>query len=107
MDAMKNASPGSIKLKRGALKCKMNNGDGDPGDGSRQLLLNDGDGVPASGRADLRSRYDDRGRTKHGAYIHHHRASLVEVHYTEVDFCSLLVPEVSCVYARYEGCTGP
>ena len=36
-------------------------------------------------------------------YIRHHRASLVEVHYSGVDFCSFLVAEVSCVYARYEG----
>ena len=47
MDAMKNASPGSIKLKRGALKCKENNGDGDDATSSQENL-NDGDGVPAS-----------------------------------------------------------
>ena len=46
MYPMMNASPGSIKFKRGALKCKKNYGDGTPATGGDDVT-DDGDGVPA------------------------------------------------------------
>ena len=48
MDPMMNASPGSIKFKRGALKCKKNFGDGTPATGGDHSRRHDGDGVPAT-----------------------------------------------------------
>ena len=55
---------------------------------------------PGYGQADLHRRYADRGGGyQRRSYIRHHRASLVVKYLTPiVDFCSLLVPEVSCVY---------
>ena len=105
-DDMKNASPGSIKFKRGALKCKENFGDGDDATSSQEDL-NDGDGVPASdertyaaGTMIVEEPNTERTFVTTGQ-------ALLKFITAEVDFCSFLVPEVSCVYARYEGCTEP
>ena len=46
MDSMMNAAPGSIKFKRGTLKCKKNYGDGDVATSGADTSAS-GDGVPA------------------------------------------------------------